>query len=138
MNEARVTIGVAAEMAGVSPKAIRLYESRGLLEPAERTSAGYRTYGPNDLAVLRFIRQAKSVGLRLGEVGRIIDLQRSGRQPCAMVIGLLDGRLADVDHKLADLEALRRTLLDARSQAEEAIRSGHDAVICRIIETADR
>lgn len=137
MDEERVTIGEAAELVGVSAKAVRLYESRGLLEPTERTANGYRTYGPDDLAVLRFVRQAKAVGLKLDEVGRIIDLQRSGQQPCATVIDLLDRRLGDVDRKLADLEALRLALAAARAQADEAVRSGRDAVVCRVIESAN-
>ncbi len=136
LNERRVTIGEAAEQAGITPKAIRLYEQRGLLEPAPRTDAGYRTYGPEDLAVLRFIRQAKAVGLRLDEVARIIDLQRTGQQPCATVIKLLDARLSDIDRQLADLTTLRATLATARDTAEDAQRAGRDAVICTVIETA--
>ncbi len=136
MNERRVTIGEAAEQAGISPKAIRLYEQRGLLEPAPRTDAGYRTYGPEDLAVLRFIRQAKAVGLRLDEVARIIDLQRTGHQPCTTVINLLDARLSDIDRQLADLTTIRATLATARATAEDARRAGRDAVICTVIETA--
>ncbi len=136
MDEERVTIGEAAELVGVSAKAIRLYESRGLLEPIERTANGYRTYGPDDLAVLRFVRQAKAVGLKLDEVGRIIDLQRSGQQPCATVIDLLDRRLGEVDRKLADLKA-PAPHTGRRAQADEAERSGRDAVVCRVIESAD-
>ncbi len=135
MGDDRVTIGQAAKLSGVSPKAIRLYEGRELLAPAERTAAGYRTYGPDDLAVLRFIRQARAVGLRLDEIRRIIDLRRHGTQPCAAVIGLLDRRLADIDHTMADLKALRATLIAARDRANDAARSGQDALICRVIET---
>jgi DNA-binding transcriptional MerR regulator len=130
-----MTIGEAADRAGVTAKAIRLYESKGLIEPVSRTAAGYRTYNPDDVAVLRFIRQAKAVGLKLDEVGRIIDLQRSGQQPCSTVIDLLDLRLADIDAKLTDLRRLRRTLSDARSRADAAARSGADAVIGQVIES---
>lgn len=136
MDGERVMIGEAAERAGMSAKAIRLYEQRGLLEPAPRTDAGYRTYGPEDLAVLTFIRQAKATGLRLDEIGRIIDLQRAGEQPCATVVDLLDARLCDVDRKLADLSDLRRTLAAARARADGAARAGRPAVICTVIETS--
>ncbi len=78
--------------------------------PAEGTDSGYRTYGPEELAILGFIRQAKAVGLRLEEIRTIIDLQRSGRQPCGTVIDLLDSRLADIDRTLADLKTLRATM----------------------------
>ena len=135
MDDNRVTIGEAAKLSGVSAKAIRLYERRVLLAPAERTPAGYRTYGPDDVALLGFIRQARAVGLHLDEIRRIIDLQRQGTQPCATVIGLLDRRLADIDQTMADLKALRATLIASRNRARDAARSGQDALICRIIET---
>ena len=136
MGDSRLTIGEAAEASGVTTKAIRVYERRGLLEPAERTPAGYRTYGPDELALLRFIRRAKAVGLRLEDIRQVIDLQRQGTQPCADVIDLLDHRLADIDRTMKDLKALRRTLIQARDGAEQAALSGKKAVICRVIETA--
>lgn len=134
MDETRVTIGEAAARSGLTAKAIRLYESRGLLGPADRTPAGYRTYGSEQLAVLGFIRRAKAVGLRLDEIGRILDLQRSGRQPCNTVVDLLDERIADIDRTMADLRALRRTMTAARARATDAARSGREAVICDLIE----
>jgi len=135
VEDKRVTIGEAAKASGLSTKAIRLYERRELLAPAERTAAGYRTYGPDDLAVLGFIQQGRAVGLHLDEIRRIIDLQRQGTQPCATVISLLDRRLADIDQTMADLKALRATFITARNRAEDAARSGQDAIICRLIET---
>lgn len=138
MDDERVTIGDAARLTRTTPKAIRLYERRGLLEAAARTPGGYRTYGPDDLALLRFIRQATAVGLHLDEIGRIIDLQRHGQQPCSTVIDLLDRRLADLDRTMADLKALRRTLSAVRAQADEAAKSGQQAVVCRVIELTPR
>ena len=134
VGKARITIGQAAKRTGLTMKAIRLYERRGLLGPAERTDSGYRTYGPEELAILGFIRQAKAVGLRLEEIRTIIDLQRSGHQPCGTVIDLLDRRLADIDRMLADLKTLRATMVAARARAESAVRSGDEVVICRLIE----
>ncbi len=135
MNHPKMMIGEAAAQAGVSAKAVRLYESKGLIEPPERTAAGYRTYAPDDVATLQFIRQAKTVGLTLDDIKRIIDLQRDGQQPCSTVIELLDQRIADIDTKLADLRALRESLSDARHVADAALRSGEKAIVCRIIES---
>ena len=69
MKDHTVTIGEAAARTGLTAKAIRLYERRGLLGAPERNHSGYRTYGANDLAVLSFIRQARNLGLRLDEIG---------------------------------------------------------------------
>ncbi|MEV5450338.1 heavy metal-responsive transcriptional regulator [Streptomyces sp. NPDC052535] len=128
------TVSQAARQAGVTRKAIRIYETRGLLPPAERTQAGYRLFTADDIAILRFIRQAKTLGLTLAEIGDILDLQRGGAQPCGRVTQLLDTHLAQIDRTLAELRQLRRSLLAARRTAEQTRRAGGDAVVCRIIE----
>lgn len=129
-------MGQAARRSGVSAKAVRLYELRGLLPAAERTEAGYRLYAERDVAVLRFIRQARSLGLRLDEIKEIIDLERGGIQPCETVLRVLDTHLREIDRTLADLRALKKLLVRVRDAAEESQRSGETAVVCRIIEAA--
>lgn len=132
----RMTVGAAADAAGVSAKAVRLWEAKGLLPAAERTEAGYRVFTETDLDVLRFVRQAKSLGLHLGEIKEILDLQRDGDQPCGRVLALLDAHLAAIDQRLRDLSRLRESLSRARTYATRARREGHNAVVCRIIETS--
>lgn len=129
-----LTVGAAAKAAGVSAKAVRLWESKGLLPPAERTAAGYRLFTDADVGVLRFIRQAKTLGLHLLEIKDILDLQRGGATPCTRVTELLDGRIAEIDRTLADLRALRRSLTSVRRAARDGQRRGEHAVVCQIIE----
>lgn len=131
-----VTVGSAAEQTGLSAKAIRLYERKGLLAEAERTEAGYRLFTPDDIAVLHFIRRAKTLDLGLEEIKDILDLQRGGEQPCQPVTAMLDTHLADLDQKLADLRRLRDSLRNARRAAATARRDGNPAVVCQIIESA--
>ncbi|EHR61529.1 MULTISPECIES: heavy metal-responsive transcriptional regulator [Saccharomonospora] len=129
-----MTVGTAAKAAGVSAKAVRLWEAKGLLPPAERTQAGYRLFSNNDVAVLQFIRQAKTLGLTLPEIKNIINLQRDGATPCGHVTELLDTHIADIDRTLAELRQLRRSLASARQAARDSQRRGENAVVCRIIE----
>jgi len=131
-----VTVGNAAEQTGLSAKAIRLYERKGLLAEAERTEAGYRLFTPEDVAVLHFIRRAKTLHLGLDEIKDILDLQRGGEQPCQRVTSMLDTHLADIDQKLADLRRLRDSLRTVRRAATTARRDGNAAVVCQIIESA--
>ena len=130
-----VTVGAAAQETRLSAKAIRLYERKGLLAPAERTEAGYRLFSPDDLAVLHFIRRAKALDLSLGEIKTVLDLQRGGEQPCELVTSILDTHLVEIDRKLADLRRLRESLRGARRSATSAQRDGNEAVICQIIES---
>jgi len=130
-----MTIGDAAATTGVSPKALRLWESKGLLPAAERTDAGYRLFTEEDLEVLQFIRRAKALDLTLTEIKEILDLQRDGAVPCRRVTQLLDEHLAGIDRAIAELADLRRTLQRARDSAEDERQRGEETTICRIIES---
>ena len=131
-----LTVGQAARRSGLTQKAIRLYETRGLLPLAPRTESGYRTYTPQDVALLRFIRQAKSLGLRLEEIKEIIDLERDGTQPCEKVLQLLGAHIQEIDRTIRDLRALRKSLVQARDAAAASDERGEGAMVCRIIERA--
>lgn len=78
-----LTVGQAARASGLTPKAVRLYEARGLIPPPHRTEAGYRLYRDEDVATLRFIHRAKTLGLTLDEIRNVLDLQRDGQPPPA-------------------------------------------------------
>jgi len=72
-------ITVAAELVGMGVQNLRLYESRGLLEP-ERTAGGTRRYSANDLARLRRIGDLLVAGLNLAGIAMVIDLESENAQ----------------------------------------------------------
>jgi DNA-binding transcriptional MerR regulator len=73
------TISVAAELAGVTIRSLRLYERRGLLAPA-RTTGGTRRFSQHDLHRLRRIGELVADGVNLTGIGKILDLERDTRQ----------------------------------------------------------
>jgi MerR family copper efflux transcriptional regulator len=131
---ATLTVGQAAQASGLTRKAVRLYEAKGLLPPAQRSDAGYRLYSDDDVAALRFIHQARALGLRLDEIKDIMALRRGGAAPCQHVLRLLDQHVADIDRTIAELRQLRRALTDTRNTAVAAGTGG--GAVCRIIEHA--
>jgi predicted transcriptional regulator len=85
-----LTIGQAAQAAGVTRKAVRVYEAKGLLAAADRTIAGYRLYTERDVELLTFIRRARTLAPRRHPRSSrhpkrghsaMRELQRPGRQP---------------------------------------------------------
>ncbi len=68
-------ISVASELVGLPAQSLRLYEQRGLLEPA-RTEGGTRRYSDNDLDRLRRIAQLVDEGLNLAGIAMVLDLER--------------------------------------------------------------
>lgn len=73
-NNAVYIISVAAELAGVHPQTLRIYERKGLIEPF-RTPGGTRRYSDEDLERLGLIQELTAEGVNLEGVRRILELQ---------------------------------------------------------------
>ena len=73
-NQAVYVISVAAELAGMHPQTLRIYERKGLVDPA-RTTGGNRRYSEADVAMLLRIAQLTAQGLNLGGVKRVLALE---------------------------------------------------------------
>lgn len=67
-------ISVAAELAGLHPQTLRIYERKGLVDPA-RTDGGSRRYSDDDIAQLRRIQELTAEGLNLAGVQRVLELE---------------------------------------------------------------
>jgi Cu(I)-responsive transcriptional regulator len=103
-------IGEAAGASGVSAKMIRHYEAHGLTPRAGRTQSGYRTYDAVDVHVLRFIRRARDLGFSIAEIKTLLGLWNNRRRASGDVKRLTTKHIADLDAKIAGLQAMRRTL----------------------------
>src|SRR4051794_10702300 len=92
-------ISVAAELAGVHPQTLRIYERKGLVEPA-RTGGGSRRYSDEDIVLLRRIQDLTEAGLNLAGVKRVLELEHEN-------------------------DLLRAQLDAARSEGQEAVERTH-------------
>ncbi|MGZ4682025.1 MAG: heat shock protein transcriptional repressor HspR [Acidimicrobiales bacterium] len=89
-------ISVAAELAGVHPQTLRIYERKGLLEPA-RTGGGSRRYSDADLDMLRRIQELTDAGLNLAGVKRVLELEHEIEQLRADLAEARAEAVAEVD-----------------------------------------
>lgn len=92
-------ISVAAELAGVHPQTLRIYERKGLVLPA-RTGGGSRRYSDADIAQLQRIQSLTDEGLNLAGVKRVIELE------------------AEVAHLRQELAEVRQASAEALAEAE--------------------
>ena len=113
-------IGDLANTTGTTPKTLRFYEDVGLLTPAGRTAAGYRTFTADAVDRLNFIRRGRSAGLTLAQIREVLELRDAGATPCRHVKDLLDARLTDLDRQIAELQALRETVAHLHEDASTA------------------
>ncbi len=131
------TVGEAARRAGVTAKAVRLYEARGLLLPAPRTPAGYRTYTSHDVRLLRFIRGARSLGLGLAEIRQILDLRRSGTPPSQELIAAVERHLSQIERSIADLLLLKENLAGVLDGARATAALSPSDGLCAFVAALD-
>ena len=105
-----VTIGRLAKAVGVNIQTVRYYERRRLLTPTARTPSGYRLYGTAEIRRLRFIKNAQSLGFTLEEIAGLLNLRVNSAARCGDVQRRAQGKLARVEAKIKDLEAMSRVL----------------------------
>lgn len=109
-----LSIGQLARRAGVAIDTVRYYERNQLLSPAGRLESGYRRYGDTELKRLRFIRRAKALGFTLADIRELLSLSEQRSVP--KIKRAAEAKLADVEHRLEELEHIRdalRTLVAA-------------------------
>ena len=107
------TIGVLAREGGVGVETVRYYEGRGLLPRPQRpkvagVASGVRTYGPEHLQRLRFIRSAQTSGFTLKERRQLLRFQETDDRTAARA--LAEQRVAALDEQIASLATARDAL----------------------------
>jgi MerR family transcriptional regulator/heat shock protein HspR len=87
LDQGLFSISVAAELAGLHPQTLRLYEREGLLDPA-RSQGGTRRYSRNDITRLHEICGLADVGLNMAGIRQVLALQEENRQLQAEITAL--------------------------------------------------
>lgn len=103
-------IGEAAHRSGVSAKMVRHYESLGLLLSVDRTEAGYRQYTEKEVHTLRFIKRCRDLGFSMVAIEELLKLWQNRRRSSAEVRRIAERHAKGLDQRIAEMEAMRRTL----------------------------
>ena len=130
MQNRNLTIGELGQLTGTKAETIRYYERIGLLVEPGRTAGNYRTYGPEHLNRLSFVRRSRDLGFSLEQIRALLDLSDDQDRPCEAVDAIAKQHLTEVERKIADLQALQREL---NSMIDRCHRG--TVAECRIIET---
>lgn len=105
-----MNIGKAAKESGVSAKMIRYYESKGLIPPASRTEAGYRSYSDNDVKTLCFIRRARDLGFTVTQMSELVALWQDQSRASANVKKLALEHVEALERKAQEIREMSRAL----------------------------
>jgi MerR family copper efflux transcriptional regulator len=129
MTESRFNIGEASARSGVSAKMIRHYESLSLLPKVGRTASGYRQYGSREVHTLRFVRRARELGFSMVEIAALLKLWQNRRRASADVKRIALSHVADLDRRMSEMAAMKRTL-----ESLAACCHGDDRPDCPILD----
>lgn len=130
------SISALAKSAGVTTKTLRYWERIGLLPRANRTHTGYRIFTPEVNRYIDFILKAKSVGLSLSEMRRVIKAAHSGVNPCPEVMRWLDEKDKALKLQIHSLRALRQRLRRFRHlcSTNDVLTCAREKELCCLIE----
>ena len=106
-----MNIGDVAERAGLPAKTIRYYEEIGLITPL-RDGNGYRAFRDSDVHKLRFLARARGLGFAIADCRKLLALWEDRGRASADVRRLARDHLAQIDAKIAELQAMRAALGD--------------------------
>lgn len=125
-----MNISQAAKTVALSVKALRYYESIGLVVAAKRADNGYREYSDSDIAQLQFIQRARSNGFSLDECRELLTHYHDTGRQSAHVKALVMNKVATLDAQIAELQRARTQLLSMAGAC-----SGDESPQCAIINT---
>jgi len=117
-------IGELARLTGVSVKAIRLYESLGLVRTAGRSSANYRLFPPEAIGCVEAIKSGRKLGLSLKDLEILAEMyQKDPRIEPELLARLLD-KARELDERIERLGELRQRIIAFCESHENALRRG--------------
>lgn len=122
------TIGRFAAAAGVHVETIRYYQRRGLIPEPLRPQGGVRRYFDEDVARLRFIKRAQTVGFTLTEIKALLKLRAA--KSCHATRELAATKLDFVDTRIRELRSLRRELAQWVAECD----ANREESICPVID----
>lgn len=101
-------IGIAADLAGMHPQTLRVYERRGLITPV-RTAGRTRMYTDADVALLRRIQELSEAGLNLAGIERVLDLEARCERAERRVRALQEELARERESRRDEIQEMRRS-----------------------------
>ena len=110
-SESLLTVAEVGRLTGLTRKALRHYETLGLVQPAARSDAGYRLYDEEALRRIELVNRAKVLGLSLSEADEFIHVAEGCcGENHPQLAALVRGKLAETEQRIEELRSLGDTL----------------------------
>lgn len=135
LEQQLLKIGELAKQTGVAVGTLRYYESLGLLEPALRSSSGYRYYTADAARQVQFIKKAQRLSFSLQEIQQILVFRRQGVKPCRLVQDLLSRKIDLLEEEIQRMSAFKAELEAYKKLWKSRLSDNPDSEqLCSLIE----
>ena len=124
-----MNIGLASKLSGLTIKTVRYYADIGIVNPSRNSKTGYRSYSPDDVAKLQFIRKARQFNFSIDECRELLSLYQDKNRSSKEVKRLTTEKIVEIDTKLKELNSLRDQLKHLVSSCQ-----GNDRPDCPILD----
>jgi Cd(II)/Pb(II)-responsive transcriptional regulator len=131
-------IGALSAACSTPVETIRYYEREGLLPEPPRTEGNFRVYGEPHLERLKFIRHCRGLDMSLDEIRILLRSKDDPAADCGEVNAVLDAHIRDVAHRIRELRALERQLLDIRQRCQASHTSAQCGILSGLSHAATR
>ena len=128
-----LTTGQLAKAADVNTETVRYYERKGLIPPPPRRKSGYRSYPPETVARIQFIKHTQALGFSLSEIGELLSLRLEQDASCAEVKNRALSKIEQIEIKIRSLLKMKQTLQEITDQCDGK-RSVRDCSIMRAFD----
>lgn len=132
MTRTQLQIGEVAALAGVSVDTVRFYGRLRLLQRPPRSKGGYRLFTSETVERIRFIKQAKEIGLSLDEIKQLLTSGGNADQ-CERVRDLLREKISELDGRMKAMREFRRKLSHHLATCEAELNQHGAAASCPVI-----
>lgn len=131
---ATFTIGKLAGMAQVSADTVRYYEKEGLINPAQKSDAGYRLYNEEAVRRLNFIKHAQHCGLSLSEIRELLDIKTRNDSCCNDVRAVAIHKKLQLESKIKALQVMSNALSELIAACTDDGKSTDECPILAALE----
>ena len=114
----------------MSVQTVRYYERRGLLKKSARLASGYRSYSPDAIRRIRFIKRSKELGYTLVEISSLLELSETRPHNTSKARAILKAKIRNIDDKIRGLQRMRDELVTLG----RACGCGDSQPVCRFLE----
>lgn len=137
-----IKIGDFAKLAGTNLRTLRYYEEIGLLQPARRSTGGFRYYRPGDLDRLRMVASLQNLGLGLASIRELMDTRDESctrpdfharvRRALHEQAALIEGRMRELQHRRQSLDEACAKLTECEHCTHRPLRANNFCNPCQV------